>query len=134
MSQLKKKAKTTKPQQQKKTLVLTGNRDTAHWDTSANCEKLETLQKHVGGYVEGAAMDDGWECYVNEEGLVKQLPQNESCAYLLNYLLGDYFGLICGPAVFVFQGQGKTQAMQKADRWFQKYKNDNDFDGIIESD
>lgn len=131
MSQFKKKAKTAQSQQ-KKTLVLTGDRNTAHWDTSKDCDELETLQKHVGGYVEGAAMDDGWECYVNEEGLLNQLPQNESCAYLLNYLLGDYIGLICGPAVFVFRGRGKVEAMQKAEKWFQKYKNDNDFNGIIE--
>jgi hypothetical protein len=108
-----------------RSLFLTGNVDTAEWRDYPKKGSLEVLQNHVGGRIEGLVQGTGWMCYVNEEGINLQLPQNESVAYLLDHMKakhGGFIGLVWGPAVFCFEGKGKAEAMKLADDWFQTYK------------
>lgn len=50
--------------------------------------KLDELQRFVGGYIERVKTRDGRDMWVNEEGLLRNLPVNEVATLLIdpNYL------------------------------------------------
>lgn len=106
-------------------LVLTGDIKTAEW---VNYEPKKensylVIQKAVGGSFEALLLGKGWECYVNESGLINGLAQNESAAYLICHLLEkDKPILVYGPAFFCFVGKGKADATKSASEWFDVYK------------
>jgi hypothetical protein len=49
---------------------------------------LEELQNFVGGYIELVFTKENKEMYVNEEGLLKNLPLNDKATYLLAHRYG----------------------------------------------
>jgi hypothetical protein len=105
-------------------LILTGNVDTAafvHWPLDKKIGNLKEMQAAVGGSIELVGSASGVDIYCNEEGMLKDLPQNESAAYLL-YELTKRVGIFYGPFVFLFRGQGKEKAKEKVEAWFAKYK------------
>jgi hypothetical protein len=103
----------------KKVLVLTEDMKSSHWDESSGCEDLNTLQKHVKGSIEMIGMGDDWECYVNDEGLLRGMPQNVACAYFLKHMLGKFNQIVYGPAVVVFESD---KSRKKAEKWFDNLK------------
>ena len=105
-------------------IILSGRRETssAQEDWSADDGNCDRLQKAVGGHFEMLFTAPGLECYVNEEGLITQLPQNESAAYALEKLGMRRPGLIWGPAVLVFSDARKYADFKKT--WFDLYLKD----------
>lgn len=62
---------------------------------------LRELQKYVGGYIERIDLNNGCAMYVDEEGLLKNLPYNRNATSALEkagIILGNY---IAGNAVVV---------------------------------
>jgi hypothetical protein len=103
-------------------IILTGNRTTSECITlEKKTEKLSVYQKAVGGYIETLGQGSGWQCYVNEEGLIKDLPQNEAAAMLMHKLV-KYNGIVYGPAVFVFT-KNTSPAFKLTKSWFALYQN-----------
>ncbi len=50
--------------------------------------KLDELQRYVGGYIERVKTHEGRDMWVNEEGLLQDLPVNVEATHLIdpNYL------------------------------------------------
>lgn len=82
---------------------------------------LRTLQKLVGGYIEGVRGDrPGWHAYCNEEGKLRGLPPNEMAndlaallgwrGYSTDFLVGDVVFL--GDAL---PGDGEDDDADEAD-------------------
>jgi hypothetical protein len=119
-------------------IILTGRRETssAHEDWPTNgSNQCSRIQKAVGGNFEGLVITNSLECYVNEEGLIKQLPQNEAAAYALDHLgfRIPFPGLVWGPAVLLFRKKDKYTAFKKD--WFDLYLENNlpdDQDGEVD--
>lgn len=88
----------------------------------AEYKTLEELQQLVGGgYVtlvpHKKGMDAEWMAYANEEGMIKDMPQNDLAAHVL-YQLGF---LLCpptytyyGPIVIMKQGEKSLTKKQRA--------------------
>jgi len=93
--------------------------------------KLETLQKIVGGSIEGVMLSPNKiEAYVNEEGVIQQLPQNELAIYyliLLKKMTGisyeSSFGFLYGPMVVLINGKQK-KIIEMTKKLFDDVKND----------
>ena len=48
---------------------------------------LEEMQKFVGGLIELVPLENGDQLIVNEEGLIHQLPHNESASLLAGQII-----------------------------------------------
>ena len=102
--------------------VLSGRRETSSvyedWPVDA-CDRIEGA---VGGSFEGLVINARLECYVNEAGMVDQLPQNEAAAYALEHL-GVRIpspGLVWGPLAILFRWRADFLAFKE--RWFDLYQ------------
>ena len=63
--------------------------------TVVTVRKLEDMQEHVGGYIEGVEWSRGL-IYVNEEGLLRGLKLNQLASVIAGrYLVGN--ALVLGP-------------------------------------
>lgn len=93
--------------------------------------RLETLQKIVGGSIEGVMLSPNKiEAYVNEEGVIQQLHQNELAIYYLTLLkkmtgisYESSFGFIYGPMVVLINGKQK-KIIEMTKKLFDDVKND----------
>lgn len=55
-------------------------------------DSLEAMQAIVGGYVELVRLENGLELWVNEEGLLEELPPNRYASYLARHpIVGPAF-------------------------------------------
>jgi hypothetical protein len=91
---------------------------------------LDTLQNAVGGHIERVEGDDTtWDCFVNDEGLLEQLYQNEQAAHLLHKILPKrHPQLFYGAMVFCFLVRAKeSRELKIAREWFKQYQ-----DGSLE--
>jgi hypothetical protein len=106
----------------KTVIILTGNRNTSECITlDKKTEKLSVYQKAVGGWIETLGGGTDWICYVNDEGLLKNLSTNLYAICLWNKI-NPFDKIIYGPAVFVFKNTTSTTFI-KAKNWFDLYKN-----------
>jgi hypothetical protein len=103
-------------------VALTGNRKTATFKEYPRDEDdsyLKQLQDVVGGNIEllSVSKKRGIECYVHEEGLLQQFPQNESAAYALEHLKmrmpRTCFGLVWGPAALLFKNRAAFEEFRR---------------------
>jgi hypothetical protein len=103
-------------------LPIEGGRGAAKVEKTTSKDSFEAIRSGVGGSISMLAQGTGWEAYVDDEGLNKNLPLNEAAAYLLHHLDASRGAeWIWGPAVFVFNSE-KSKAFQKANEWFEKYQ------------
>lgn len=69
-------------------------------------DELSILQDAVGGKIEGVGISQGHTIYVNEEGLLDQLPHNQFASVVANtYLVGD--AIMVGPV----DDEGETESV-----------------------
>jgi hypothetical protein len=118
----------------RKVLVLTDKVGQCQWiEVVKGEDKLKILQKAVNGSITGVHYGAGWSCYGNDEGLVRNMNQNAPAAFLITHLNDeDFLRLIYGPTAFVFENTraGHT-AIEKAEAWLGRFRDDPDFDGIM---
>ena len=98
-------------------------REAAHIEVA---EKITfgQIKTHIDGPLTMLAQGPGWEAYVDDEGMNKNLPFNEACAYLLHHLDKNRGAEhIWGPAVFLFKSD-KSKAFLKASGWLERYKSE----------
>ncbi len=93
-----------------------GNYEVIEIDRGA---ELDTLQEHVGGYVECVySADDKVTIWANEEGKLMGLPPNKMATILWWKLNPDMHGvdILCGPVVITggADAHGNTKSLTKA--------------------
>lgn len=70
--------------------ITTGNEITIVRPRNGKIFELEELQAVVGGYIEGVRLKDGRTMYVNEEGVIRNLPINGAATFAAQQLIvGD---------------------------------------------
>lgn len=124
--------KTKTPSKTKYLFLLSGDNQTSTCITSKNKDtSYEHLAKIFPNNFETLYRSPKYDIYVDEIGLIANLPQNEAAAYLLEHL-GVYWtimktigwiGLVYGPMVVVTKD---TSVKDTITTWMEKYKSDPD--------
>lgn len=92
-------------------------------ETVSKKDSFREIQRRIGGTITLLAQGAGWDVYVDDEGMLKNLPLNEACTYLLHKLdRAREAEHIFGNAVFIFSSK-RSGAYRGALEWLNRFKN-----------